>query len=68
MMPHEIALGELYIPPLLLVVVVAYALASFVFFIGGKLGLYRLIAFPIIAELCLMVIIVNALNKYIPIF
>ncbi len=68
MMPHEIALGEVYIPPLLLVVVIAYALASFVFFIGGKLGLYRFIAFPMIAELCLMVIFVNVLSQYITIF
>ncbi|MGR5152537.1 DUF1656 domain-containing protein [Photobacterium swingsii] len=67
-MPHEIALGEVYIPPLLLVVIIAYVLASFAFFIAGKLGLYRFIAFPVIAELCLMVIFVNAISKYITIF
>jgi hypothetical protein len=66
-MPHEYILGEVYIPPLLLVIVIAYTLTSILATIGTKLGFYKYIAAPAIAELSVLIIITAVISQFIPI-
>ena len=67
-MPHEIALGDVYFPPLLLVGILAYFLAAVVTTIGTRLGWHRYIAVPAIAELSITIIFVGVISQFISIF
>ena len=67
-MPHELVWGEIYFPPLLLVVALAYLLTLLVGTTAAKLGLYKYIAFPALAELSLIVIFIGVIGQFITIF
>lgn len=66
-MPHELVWGEVYFPPLLLVVALAYLLTMLTGAIATKFGLHKFIAFPAIAEVCLIVLFTGAIGLFIPI-
>lgn len=66
--PHEIVWGEIYFPPLLLVVVLAYGLTNLVTTAIVKTGAYRYIACPAITEISLIIIFTGAISRFIPIF
>ncbi|MGR5117981.1 DUF1656 domain-containing protein [Vibrio astriarenae] len=67
-MPHEIAWGEIYIPPLIIVVAISYIACSLIFYIAIKIGAHKYIASTAIAELSLFIICCGLISKYIPIF
>ena len=64
-MPHELVWGEIYFPPLLLVIALAYVLTILTGSIATKLGLHKYVAFPAIAELSLIVIFVGVIGQFI---
>ncbi|MGB6135236.1 MAG: DUF1656 domain-containing protein [Shewanella sp.] len=66
-MPHELIFGEVYLPPLLFVVALAYIQTSVVSSIFVRLGWYRYIAIPAIAELSIMVIFTGIIGQFISI-
>lgn len=66
-MPHELIFGEVYLPPLLLVVVLAYMLTSALNFIGVKFNLYKYFAAPAIVDLCLLIIFTGVISRFIPV-
>lgn len=49
-MPHELVWGEVYFPPLLLVIALAYILTILVGTVATKLGVHKYLAFPALAE------------------
>ncbi|MCG9690760.1 DUF1656 domain-containing protein [Vibrio sp. Isolate22] len=65
-MPHELVWGEIYFPPLLLVVALAYLLTMLTGAIATKFGLHKFVAFPAIAEVCLIVLFTGAIGLFIP--
>ncbi|MGP8304893.1 DUF1656 domain-containing protein [Vibrio sp. YIC-376] len=67
-MPHELVWGEIYFPPLLLVIGLAYVLTTLVASCATRLGLYKYVAFPALAELSLIVIFTGIIGHYITIF
>ncbi|WP_060981348.1 DUF1656 domain-containing protein [Vibrio splendidus] len=67
-MPHELVWGEIYFPPLLLVIALAYVSTILIGSITTKLGLHKYVAFPAIAELSLIVIFVGVIGQFITIF
>ncbi|MEZ8116529.1 DUF1656 domain-containing protein [Vibrio splendidus] len=67
-MPHELVWGEVYFPPLLLVVALAYVLTILTGSITTKLGLHKYVAFPALAELSLIVIFTGIVGQFITIF
>lgn len=66
-MPHEVIFGEIYLPPLLLVSALAYALTSTIALIGSKFGLYKHFAVPAIVDLSLMIILMVVISHFIPV-
>ncbi len=56
-MPHELVWGEIYFPPLLLVIGLAYVLTTMVTSLATRCGLHKYVAFPALAELSLIVIL-----------
>lgn len=66
-MPHEIALGDVYFPPLLLVGILAYLLTAVLTAIGTRLGWHKYVAAPAIVELSIMLIFVGVISQYISI-
>ncbi|QYJ89744.1 MULTISPECIES: DUF1656 domain-containing protein [Shewanella] len=67
-MPHEIAIGDVYFPPLLLVGILAYLLGSLLTTLGTKLGWHKYLALPAIAELSITIILVGVISQFISIF
>ncbi len=67
-MPHELVWGEIYFPPLLLVVGLAYVLTTLVTSYATRWGLHKYVAFPALAELSLIVIFTGVIGHYITIF
>lgn len=67
-MPHELVWGEVYFPPLLLVIALAYILTLLVGTIATKVGLHKHIAFPALAEISLIVIFTGFIGQFITIF
>ncbi|MGF1825277.1 DUF1656 domain-containing protein [Vibrio splendidus] len=67
-MPHELVWGEIYFPPLLLVIALAYVLTILTGSIATKLGLHKYVVFPAIAEISLLVIFVGVIGQFITIF
>ncbi|MBO7911703.1 DUF1656 domain-containing protein [Vibrio splendidus] len=67
-MPHELVWGEVYFPPLLLVVALAYVLTILTGSITTRLGLHKYVAFPALAELSLIVIFTGIVGQFITIF
>lgn len=67
-MPHEIALGDVYFPPLLLVGVMAYVLTSIFTMIGVKLGWHKYIVAPALTELAITIIFVGVISQFISVF
>ncbi|MGR5065175.1 DUF1656 domain-containing protein [Photobacterium sp. DNB22_13_2] len=65
--PHEISFGEIYLPPLLVVMTLAYLMAIAVSQFFGKLGWHKYIYSPAIAEFSLMVIFVKLFSNFIAI-
>lgn len=66
-MPHELEWGEIYFPPLLLVIALAYMLTVLTGSIAVRLGLHKYVAFPALAELSLIVIFTGVIGQFIPI-
>ncbi|MEZ8284044.1 DUF1656 domain-containing protein [Vibrio splendidus] len=67
-MPHELVWGEVYFPPLLLVIALAYILTILTGSITTKFGLHKYVAFPAVAEISLIVIFTGFIGQFIPIF
>ena len=67
-MPHEIAFGDVYFPPLLLVAALAYILAGVISFIGTKIGWYKHVTSPAIVELSIFIILIGLISQFIIIF
>ncbi|MCG9640188.1 DUF1656 domain-containing protein [Vibrio sp. Isolate34] len=67
-MPHELMWDEIYFPPLLLVIALAYVLTILTGSIATRLGLHKYVAFPAIAELSLIVIFTGIIGQFITIF
>ncbi|EMG1957321.1 DUF1656 domain-containing protein [Vibrio alginolyticus] len=67
-MPHELVWGEVYFPPLLLVIALAYMLTILVGTVATKLGLHKYVAFPALAERSLIVIFTGVIGRFITIF
>ncbi|MEZ8648391.1 DUF1656 domain-containing protein [Vibrio splendidus] len=67
-MPHELVWGEVYFPPLLLVVALAYVLTILTGSITTRLGLHKYVAFPALAELSLIVTFTGIVGQFITIF
>ncbi|MGF1846788.1 DUF1656 domain-containing protein [Vibrio lentus] len=66
-MPHELVWGEIYFPPLLLVIALAYMLTILTGSIATKFGLHNYVAFPALAEISLIVIFTGVIGQFIPI-
>ena len=66
-MPHELVWGEIYFPPLLLVIALAYMLTILTGSIATKFGLHKYVAFPALAEISLIVIFTGMIGQFIPI-
>ncbi|MEH0665986.1 DUF1656 domain-containing protein [Vibrio scophthalmi] len=66
--PHELAWGEVYFPPLLLALAIAYGLTMLVSSVIVKSGLYRFVAHPAIAEVCLVILFIGLIGLFIPLF
>ena len=66
-MPHELVWGEIYFPPLLLVIALAYMLMILTGSIATKFGLHKYVAFPALAEISLIVIFTGVIGQFIPI-
>jgi len=67
-MPHEIALGDVYFPPLLLVGILAYLITAVLSSIGARLGWYKYVAAPAVVELSITIIFIGAISQFISIF
>lgn len=68
LMPHEMTWGDVYFPPLLLVVALAYGLMILTSHFASRLGLLKYVAHPAVAEICLVIIYVGVLGQFITIF
>ncbi|MDD1824457.1 DUF1656 domain-containing protein [Photobacterium sp. ZSDE20] len=66
-MPHELVWGEIYFPPLLLVIALAYMLTILTGSIATKFGLHKYVAFPALVEISLIVIFTGVIGQFIPI-
>ncbi|WP_371931181.1 DUF1656 domain-containing protein [Shewanella sp. ULN5] len=66
-MPHEITFGEIYGPPLLVVIPLAYLLMLIASKILTKMGCYKWIALPAVFELSLVAIFTVAIGQFITI-
>ncbi|MBM7035309.1 DUF1656 domain-containing protein [Vibrio ulleungensis] len=66
-MPHEMVWGEVYFPPLLLVVALAYLATVTVGILVTKFGLHKYVGFPAIAEISLIIILVGIIGQFITI-
>lgn len=62
-MPHELVWGEIYFPPLLLVIALAYMLTILTGSLATKFGLHKHVAFPALAELSLIVIFTGVIDQ-----
>ncbi len=67
-MPHELVLGQVYVPPILIAIALAYGLTLSITELSTKLGLYKHIALPAAVELCLIVIFTCFFSQVISIF
>ncbi len=67
-MPHELVWGEIYFPPRLLVIGLAYVLTTMVTSLTTRCGLHKYVAFPALAELSLIVIFTGVIGQFISIF
>ncbi len=67
-MPHELVWGEIYFPPLLLVIGLAYVLTTMVTSLATRCRLHKYVAFPALAELSLIVIFTGVIGQFISIF
>ncbi|GIU12450.1 DUF1656 domain-containing protein [Shewanella sp. c952] len=67
-MPHEIALSDVYFPPLLLVGITAYFLAALFTSIATKLGWYKYVVCPAVVEFAFMIIFIGVLSQFVYIF
>lgn len=65
--PHEIAWGEVYFTPQLLVAALAYGFTLLATKVSVKTGLYRYISPPTLAEICLFVIFTGVISQVISI-
>ncbi|GAA5192702.1 DUF1656 domain-containing protein [Ferrimonas gelatinilytica] len=63
--PHEIAFGDVFLPPLLLVIAIAYACALLTARGLAGIGLHRVIAAPALFELSLTAIYTVLIGTFI---
>ncbi|MDO6618137.1 DUF1656 domain-containing protein [Shewanella sp. 6_MG-2023] len=67
-MPHEVVIGDVYFPPLLLVAAMAYILTGVVTAIGTRIGLHKYVAAPAIVELSMVILFIGLISQFISIF
>lgn len=67
-MPRELVFGEIYYPPLLLVLLIAYALSMASSYCLARVGLYKYVALPVVVEICLVILFTGLLGQVIPVF
>ncbi|GAL34328.1 hypothetical protein JCM19240_1236 [Vibrio maritimus] len=65
-MPHEITIGEIYIPPFLLVISLSYIATHFVTATFAKFNVYRYLAYPAIADISLFILMSLIIGLLIP--
>lgn len=64
-MPHELVWGEIYFPPLLLALIIAYGLMWGTTALLIKLGFAEVLAHPVITEFCLLIIYLGLVGQFI---
>ena len=64
-LPKEIAVGEIYFPPLLIAFGTAYVAANLTMVLIGRLGAMKYLYAPVLVELSLLVIYAVALSRYV---
>lgn len=62
--PHELALGDVYFSPILIVVILAFFLSSFSTLIFNKLRLSQFIYHPPLAFLAIMTLYIVIIDKF----
>ncbi|GAL13513.1 hypothetical protein JCM19233_4518 [Vibrio astriarenae] len=65
-MPHEITVGEIYIPPFLLVISLSYIATHLTASMLGKFDVYKHLAYPAIAEISLFILMSLVIGLLIP--
>lgn len=63
--PKELSLGQVYLPPVLVAVMIAYVLAALTLSGLGYLGLARSLHAPALLELSLVVIYAVAISQFL---
>jgi len=63
--PHELAAGDVYFSPLLLVIILAFIAAAFSGVILNKLRLSQFIVYPPLSFIAIMVIFVILIDHYL---
>ncbi len=62
---HELAIGNVYFSPLLLVIILAFVAAAFTSIIFNKLHLSRYIIYPPLSFLAILVIYIVTIDHYL---
>lgn len=65
-MAHEITIGEIYIPPFLLVISLSYIATHFVTAMFAKFNVYEHLAYPAIADISLFILMSLIIGLLIP--
>ncbi|MBY5991095.1 DUF1656 domain-containing protein [Ferrimonas balearica] len=65
-MPYEITIGEIYIPPFLLVIALAYIATHLMTALIAKLDGYKYVAYPEVADMSLFVLVTLIIGLFIP--
>ena len=63
--PHELAAGDVYFSPLLLVIILAFVAAAFSGVILNKLRLSQFIIYPPLSFIAIMLIFVVLIDHYL---
>ncbi|MCL1143817.1 DUF1656 domain-containing protein [Shewanella gaetbuli] len=64
-MPHELFIGGIYIPPLLLVLAMSYVVTQVVLSIVDRIDGYRFIAMPALTDLAVFILISLSIGRFI---
>jgi len=63
--PHELAFSDVYVSPLLVVVVCAFMATSITVIIFNKLRLSKLMFFPSLSFVAIMILYIVIIDKYL---
>ncbi|MDN3660574.1 DUF1656 domain-containing protein [Vibrio agarivorans] len=64
-MPHELVWGEIYFPPLLLVVVIAFFINLLISKPLAKLGIYNCTVNPALVDICIVCLLSVLLGRFL---